>query len=114
MRVAVVTCKTNTTDNNNEPDDEFATDNVCKIHKLKNLSKFAFISLKFQAAANTRSQQDPNNQQSLNDGEANFEAELRQLMHRYGKSPKDVINIFSQSLHEQQQPLEHLEARKFF
>ncbi|CAK5038774.1 unnamed protein product [Meloidogyne enterolobii] len=91
MRVAVVTCKTNTTDNNNEPDDEFATDN---------------------AAANTNSQQDPNNQQSLNGGEANFEAELRQLMHRYGKTPKDVINIFSQSLHEQQQPLEHLEARK--
>lgn len=87
MRVAVVTCKTNATDNNNEPDDEFATENP---------------------GTKEDSNQELNNQQSIDNEEINFEQEISHLLQRYGKTPRDVINILSQSLHEKQ-PLEQLE-----
>ncbi|KAF7632461.1 hypothetical protein Mgra_00008157 [Meloidogyne graminicola] len=59
MRVAVVTCKTNVTDNNNEPDDEFATEN----NSLK-----------------ADSLQELNNQQPVDDEKINFEREINQIM----------------------------------
>uniref|UniRef100_A0A1I8B1F4 SH3 domain-containing protein n=1 Tax=Meloidogyne hapla TaxID=6305 RepID=A0A1I8B1F4_MELHA len=85
MRVAVVTCKTNATDNNNEPDDEFATENP---------------------GTKEDSNQDLNNQQSIDNEEINFEQEISNLLHRYGKTPRDLNinpNLLNQNSIQHQQ-----------